>query len=151
MMSVMAMAGCNQDEDDTLRESEKLVLELVCLSYDNYGDYSKLPKKFHSVISKELFERLNYRDCDYEEIKEYKDAKYGIDYYAINSLSYPTAEYDGDDIVVSYKYTFDIETYDNATVDKYDIPEGGSADIPVTVTLKENNGKFKVIDKWEAP
>ena len=149
MMSVMAMAGCNQDDED-LDKCAEMILELACLSYDNYGDYSKLPEKYHGVISKHFFECLNYRGCLYKDLKDYK-SKRGVDYYEVQSLSYPTAEYDGDDIVVSYKYTFDIETYDNATVDKYDIPEGGSADIPVTVTLKENNGKFKVIDKWEAP
>ncbi len=147
MMSVMAMAGCNQDDED-LDKCAEMILELACLSYDNYGDYSKLPEKYHGVISKHFFECLNYRGCLYKDLKDYK-SKRGVDYYEVQSLSYPTAEYDGDDIVVSYKYTHYFETYGNISVDDLDVPWDDGWDMPVRVTLKKVNGKYCVKDYYE--
>lgn len=142
---VITSTGCNKKGDPILKHCSEIVLELVCLSYDNYGDYSKLPDKYNEVISKELFEKLNYRDYDYNEICGY--GEYGTDYYAVNSVSYPVAEYDDDDIVVSYIYSYETKSYDNGT----NIPVAGSFDIPVRVTLRNNNGKYCVIDYYEKP
>lgn len=145
LVLIILSTGCNKQQDDTLNDCSDLVLELVCLSYDNYGDYSKLPSKYQKLISKELFESLNYRDEDYTSMTEY--GKYGVDYYAINSLSYPEAEFDGDDVVVNYYYTYICRPYGN--ISDYKLP--GSKDIPVKVTLKKIDEKYCVVDYWEKP
>lgn len=96
------------------------------------------------MLSKELFQQLNYRGISYDDLDDY--GEYRIDYYAINSLSYPKAEYDGENVIVSYVYTYVTRPYGNRTY-----PDFGSIGIPVKVTLKKTDGKYSVVNVWEKP
>lgn len=141
---VISLPGCKGNNKDVLKKYSKLVLEIVCLSYDNYGDYSKIPLRYHKYISKDLFELLNYRDIDYNDENIY--GKYGVDYYAVNSISYPVARFDGDNIVVSYEYTYETKAYDGGKN-----PGFYSSNIPVEVILNKIGNNYCVMSITESP
>lgn len=132
--------GCNFQNQLFADECSEMIYNVVKTSYNNYGDFSKLPKKYQGLVSEDYYDRMNYRENDNGEY-----GKLGVDYYEKNILTYPITEIKGNEIYVSYSYTY--ECYSCSDDDLL----RGSSNIPVKITLEKDGDNYIIVDYYESP
>jgi hypothetical protein len=105
--------------------------KLIDLSYSSYGENNK----YKSIISDELFVKLNYRRME----KEYSEAS-----KEINHRTFPITFYLGNKAYIYYWYTYERRSETGQVL-------CGSSKIPVMITLKLKDWIWTVVNVDEEP
>lgn len=105
--------------------------EIVFSTYENYG---VLPDEYSGVISEELFEIIGFR---HKPVDEEIDEVCGIENFFV-AAGFTKA-------IVTYEYTY--FPTDKETGKSF----GGSLEIPCAIYFEFSDGKWIVVDYYEAP
>lgn len=143
---MLCFAGCDSEED---QEAKETCIDIVTvasqISNRTFADYSKLPPKYKKSVSKEYYEDLCFAKNHCAE----DESEYGVDYYDKTYLSEFEAKTQGDSVIVSYGYIYQLYSFFDS-----DLIAGSGSEtelIPVQITFEEINDNYVVTDYYEKP
>lgn len=138
---LLCFAGCNNEEEQSAKDTcLKITEKAVRVAYESFNDYSLLADEYKKSVSEYYFDMMYYRESDNDDY-----GKLGRDYYESNIIDDMKAEISGEQVIVSYLYTYEcLRLSDDETL-------CSKIEFPVTITFEKKNNDYVIVDYFELP